>query len=72
VQVTPPISYVGRLTCGLKSISSTSGAVTVWSKVKTILCSLKPRTLEELLDALVEAFSSVTMQDILGWFRHCG
>jgi hypothetical protein len=30
------------------------------------------RTLEELLDALVGAFSSVTMQDILGWFRHCG
>ncbi len=43
-----------------------------WSKVKTILRSLKPRTLEELLDALVEAFSSVTMQDILGWFKYCG
>ena len=43
-----------------------------WSKVKAILRSLKPRTLEELLDALVEAFSSVTLQDILGWFRHCG
>lgn len=43
-----------------------------WSKVKAILRSLKPRTLEELLDALVEAFSSITVQDILGWFRHCG
>ncbi len=43
-----------------------------WSKVKAILRSLKPRRLEELLDALVEAFSSVTVQDILGWFRHCG
>ncbi len=43
-----------------------------WSKVKSILRSLKPRTLEELLDALVEAFSSITKQDILGWFRHCG
>jgi len=42
-----------------------------WSKVKGILRSLKPRTLEELLDALVEAFSSITVQDILGWFRHC-
>lgn len=43
-----------------------------WSKVKSMLRSLKPRTLEELLDALVEAFSSITLQDILGWFRHCG
>lgn len=43
-----------------------------WSKIKTILRSLKARTLEELLDALVEAFSSITRQDILGWFRHCG
>lgn len=43
-----------------------------WSKVKAILRSLKPRTLQELLGALVEAFSSVTVQDILGWFNHCG
>ena len=43
-----------------------------WSKVKAMLRSIKPRALEELLDALVEAFSSVTVQDILGWFRHCG
>ena len=43
-----------------------------WSKVKTILRGLKPRTLEELLDGLVKAFSSVTKQDILGWFNHCG
>lgn len=43
-----------------------------WSKVKAILRSRKPRTLEDLLDALVEAFSSVSVQDIRGWFRHCG
>lgn len=43
-----------------------------WSKVKSILRSLKPRTVEELLDALVEAFSSITKKDVLGWFRHCG
>lgn len=43
-----------------------------WSKVKSILRSLKPRTLEELLGGLVKAFSSITKQDILGWFRHCG
>jgi transposase len=43
-----------------------------WSKVKSILRSLKPRTLHALLDALVEAFSAITRQDILGWFQHCG
>lgn len=43
-----------------------------WSKVKSILRSLKPRTMEELMDALAKAFSSVTLQNILGWFNHCG
>lgn len=42
-----------------------------WSKVKGILRSRKPRTLEELLGALVEAFSAITEQDIRGWFNHC-
>ena len=43
-----------------------------WSKVKARLRSLKPRTLPALLDALGEAFASITLPDILGWFRHCG
>lgn len=43
-----------------------------WSKIKTLLRSLKPRSLEELLDALTKAFSSITGQDILSWFKHCG
>lgn len=42
------------------------------SKVKSRLRSLKPRSLPDFLDALVEAFSSITQQDIRGWFRHCG
>jgi transposase len=43
-----------------------------WSKVKALLRSLKPRTLPDLLDALTDAFASITVHDILGWFRHCG
>lgn len=43
-----------------------------WSKVKACLRSLKPRTLPDLLEALVPAFASITLHDILGWFRHCG
>ena len=45
---------------------------TCWAKVKSLLRSLKPRTLPDLLAALVAAFSSITQGDILGWFRHCG
>lgn len=37
-----------------------------WSKVKTRLRSLKPRTLPDLLDALADAFASITLHDILG------
>jgi transposase len=43
-----------------------------WSKVKSLLRSLKPRTLDDLLAALAAAFSSITTLDIRGWFRHCG
>ena len=43
-----------------------------WSKVKALLRSLKPRTLPDLLAALADAFASITLQDILSWFRHCG
>jgi transposase len=45
---------------------------TCWAKIKSRLRSFKPRTLPDLFDALVQAFSSVTRHDILGWFRHCG
>jgi transposase len=43
-----------------------------WLNVKTLLRSLKPRTLSDLLDALADAFASITLPDILGWFRPCG
>ena len=43
-----------------------------WSTVKARLRALNPRTLPDLLDALVTAFASITGQDILGWFGHCG
>ena len=43
-----------------------------WSKVKARLRALKPRTSEDLLAALVDAFALVTGLDMRGWFRHCG
>jgi transposase len=43
-----------------------------WSKVKSILRSLKPRTVEDLQKALKKAFRSISIIDICRWFRHCG
>lgn len=43
-----------------------------WSKVKTALRTAKARTFEALLDALADAFSSVSQREIEGWFAHCG
>jgi transposase len=43
-----------------------------WSKLKARLRSLKPRTLDDLLAALVDAFAAITPHDILSWFRPCG
>lgn len=43
-----------------------------WSKIKTALRASKARTFEALLDALDEAFGSVTKQDAQAWFAHCG
>lgn len=43
-----------------------------WSKVKQALRAAKARTFESLLEALADAFSSVSHSDIQAWFAHCG
>lgn len=43
-----------------------------WSKIKTILRRLKPRSLDAFLDAVAHAVKSVTLEDIAGWMIHCG
>ncbi len=43
-----------------------------WSKVKTALRATKPRTFETLVEALAEAFGSVSRDDIEAWFAPCG
>ena len=43
-----------------------------WSKVKQALRAAKARTFESLLEALADAFSSVSHADIEAWFAHCG
>ena len=44
----------------------------MWSKVKSFLRKLKPRSAEELLNALHDALEVVTYKDISGWFTHDG
>jgi len=43
-----------------------------WSKVKTLVRGRAPRTPKELDAALSYALGAVTLDDIDGWFRHCG
>ncbi len=43
-----------------------------WAKIKTALRTAKARKFEALLDALDEAFGSITKQDAIAWFAHCG
>jgi transposase len=43
-----------------------------WSKVKTLLRRLKARTFPALIAALKQALLAITLQDVQGWFAHCG
>ena len=72
-EVTEAIESVGARVEFLPTYSPDMNPIeNFWSKVKSVLRSIKPRTPEELLDALEKAFATVTRQDILGWFTHCG
>lgn len=42
-----------------------------FSKVKAFLRRVKPRSFEELSDAFVSAFSSISLADVCAWFKHC-
>lgn len=42
-----------------------------WSKVKEFLRSKAARTYEALDQVITEAFNSVTIKDMIGWFTHC-
>lgn len=44
----------------------------MWAKVKSVLRKIKARTFDELMEALKQAFDSITYSDIKGWFTHHG
>jgi transposase len=43
-----------------------------WGKVKLCLRALKARTLETLDQAITQALASITPDNALAWFHHCG
>jgi transposase len=43
-----------------------------FSKIKSIVRKVAARTREALDEAMGEALSAVTLEDVAGWFSHCG
>jgi len=44
----------------------------VWSKIKTAVRRARPRTADALIKAVGAAMNTVTLEDLQGWFEHCG
>lgn len=44
----------------------------MWSKVKSYIRKVKPRTSEETNEAIATAFSNISHSDAEGWFASCG
>jgi transposase len=44
----------------------------MWSKIKAFLRKVKARSQDILLDALPDAFASISVQNFIGWFYHDG
>jgi len=44
----------------------------MWSKIKSILRTLKARTEEALIRAIAKALEMVTASNVKGWFESCG
>ena len=43
-----------------------------FSKIKNIVRKAGARTRQALVEAIAKAISSLTLEDVAGWFAHCG
>ena len=43
-----------------------------FSKIKNIVRKAEARTRGALVEAIALAISSLTLEDVAGWFAHCG
>ena len=67
------IESVGAELCYLPAYSPDLNPIEkMWSKIKTILRTLKARTEESLINAIAKALEAVTTSDAKGWFESCG
>ena len=71
--IVPLISSTGATVLYLPPYSPEFNPIEMmWSKIKTILKKIKPRTKAEFKRAMKLAFESIKKSDLLGWFKHCG
>ena len=44
----------------------------MWSKIKAYLRKVKARTWDALVKAIADALKTITTEDCINWFKHCG
>ena len=67
------IKSVGAELCFLPAYSPDLNPIEkMWSKIKSILRTLKARTEKALIDAIAKALDAVTANDVKEWFGSCG
>jgi transposase len=72
-RVAPLIAGAGCRLCYLPSYSPDFNPIELaFSKIKTAMRQEGARTHEALVDALGPVFDTVSAQDAMGWYRHCG
>jgi transposase len=67
------IESIGAELCYLPAYSPDLNPIEkMWSKIKSILRTLKAKTQEALINAIAKALEKVTASDAKGWFESCG
>ena len=44
----------------------------MWSKIKTILRKISPRTSKQFKSAIAKSFKAITKNDLKAWYEYCG
>ena len=44
----------------------------MWSKIKSVLKKISPRTKTQFKKAIRIAFAEIAGKDLISWFKHCG
>jgi len=72
-RVAPLIAAAGCRRCYLPAYSPDFNPIELaFSTIKTAMRQAEARTHEALVDALGPVLDTVSAQDAIGWYRHCG